>query len=69
MRTASPGQSAVGLLRGQVVRVRVIPVSTAPVSHIKVVVVARTRRYGTGRVAIHGGGRVQAMPVDDGGLW
>ena len=67
MRTASPGQSAVGLLRGQVVRVRVIPVSTAPVLHNEVV--ARTRPDGAGRVIIHGGGGVQAMPVDDGGLW
>ena len=58
----------VGLLGSQVVRMRVIPVCAAPVTHNEVVVIAPTWLNGAGRMAIHACGRVQAMPVDDGGL-
>lgn len=61
-------QTVVCLLRGQPVRMRVVPVRAAAVSHREVVPVAATWSDGACRMPVHGGGRVQAVPVDDGRL-
>ena len=62
------GQAVVGLLGRQFVGMRVIPVGAAAVTHREVIVVATAGGNRVARVAVHRGGCVQAVPVDDGGL-
>ncbi len=45
--------------------VRVIPVSPGPVTHLEFVNVNFTRSDGIARVAVHVGGNMQAVPMDD----
>ena len=62
------GQTVVRLLCGQRVRMRVVPIRATTVAHGEVVVITRTRGDRIHRMAVHTGGRVQAVPVDDGGF-
>ncbi len=63
------GKARVRLLGRQFMRMGVIPVSTAPVTDSEILVVTRARFDRRRRVTVHRCGRVQAMPVNDGGLF